>query len=109
MSAQSGSVQVETTTEGKSSIIFVGTYTLFEVEQALHGFQAPLQQLELDWTRGRVDHSAFELERLANLLSALTQTLIVHTGDALHYGFARTLMGFCSAKGVTVHVHHQDI
>ena len=109
MSTQIGSVRVETTSEGEASITLEGTYTLFEVEQALRELRAPLQQLKLDWTRGQVDHSAFELERLANLLSVITQTLIVRTADALHYGFARTLMGYCSSKGVTVHVHHQDL
>jgi len=109
MSMQIGSVRVETTSEDEASMILEGTYTLFEVEQALRALRAPLKQLELHWTRGQVDHSAFELERLANLLSAVTQTLIVRTADPLRYGFARTLMGYCSSKGVTVHVHHQDL
>ncbi len=109
MSIQVGSVQVENLTEGEASIILMGTYTLFEVEQAMRGLRSPLKQLELDWTRALVDHSAFELERLANLLSTIAPTLIVRTADVLRYGFARTLMGYCSAKGVTVHIHHQDI
>jgi hypothetical protein len=100
---------MEHSTEGEASLILTGTYTLFEVEQAMRGLRPPFKQFELDWTRAQVDHSAFELERLANLLSIITPTLIVRTADELRYGFARTLMGYCSAKGVTVHIYHQDI
>lgn len=109
MSIQVGSVRLESSSEGEAKLILVGTYTLFEVEQVVRGLLPPLKQIEMDWTRALVDHSAFELERLANLLATLAPTLIVRTADVLRYGFARTLMGYCSAKGVTVHIHHQDV
>jgi|GEM_PF-3694748 len=71
MSILVDSVRVESRTVGKASIRLEGTYALFEMEQAIRGLRLPLKQIEVNWTRARIDHSAFELERLANLLSAL--------------------------------------
>ncbi len=116
MAVRVDSVRMESATAGKALIILEGSYTLFEVEHALRslrqelrGLQRPLQQIELDWTHGLVDYSADELESLVNLLSGIAPMLIVRTADACRYDCARTLMRYCSAKGVTVHIHHQDI
>ena len=102
------SISVVTTATGERTIILAGTYTLTEVEQALRGLPPSRQPLVLDWRTGAVDHNAPELERLANLLAGVTPELTVMTGDILHYAFGRALMGYCSAKGVTVEIQQHN-
>lgn len=84
----------------------VGIYTLFEIEQALQGAQLSGETLVIDMRCAEVDHSAFELERLAAISGSKSRDLLLRTADQLRFGFARTLMGYCSAKGVTVRIDH---
>lgn len=91
---------------GTPVLRLAGEYTLFEIEQALQAGIAPGRALTVDFSRAQMDHSAFELERLASLLAAVSATLTLRTRDVLRFGFARTIMGYCSSKGVNVRIDH---
>ena len=85
-----------------------GAYTLFEIELELQGVQGAAGTLLVDFSQARVDHSAFELERLAALFAAVSGSLVLRTRDTLRFGFARTVMGYCSARGVNVRIDHSS-
>jgi hypothetical protein len=83
-----------------------GAYTIFDVERVLRAERIEGGPLVVDFSQAEVDHSAFELERMAALLAAASTDLTLRTRDVLRFGFARTIMGYCSSKGVTVRIDH---
>ena len=89
-----------------------GEYAVDDVASALDDAfpkKSPVGPLIiLDLRESKQDHKPGELEQLADVLSERTKTLWIRTGDVLRYGFARELMGYCSAKDVTVRVEHED-
>ncbi|MCP5179030.1 MAG: hypothetical protein H6993_13990 [Pseudomonadales bacterium] len=97
------SIRMDENSSGVSTLTLPETYTLFELEQALLSM-GRRERVVLDMSAARVDHSAFELERLAAMLGKVTGEVLVKTADTLRFGFARTLMGYCSARNVRVHI-----
>ncbi len=84
----------------------VGECTLFDIERALQVGVPAGKTLTVDFSGARMDHSAFELERLAAILAGVSLSLVLRTRDVLRFGFARTIMGYCSSKGVNVRIDH---